>query len=437
MAEALRVGIAGLGTVGASVARVLRDKATELTRQCGRDIVVTAVSARDRKRDRGIDLSAATWFDDPVQMAEKADIDVFVELIGGDEGPARLAVKAALEAGRHVVTANKALLAKHGVALAEIAEKKGVLLNYEAAVAGGIPVIKTMREAMAGNAVTRVFGILNGTCNYILTRMEAEGISFDACLKDAQRLGYAEADPTFDIEGHDTAHKLSILTSLAFGTKIAANDIYMEGISNISQADIRAAADLGYRIKLLGVAQRTDSGIEQRVHPTMVPTASVIAQVHGVTNAVAIETDILGELLLSGPGAGGNATASAVIGDIADIAKSRPGFQHAPVFGWPAKELKPYKKARMRSHAGGYFIRLTVHDRTGVFAAIAKRMADNDISLESIVQQAAAPETQAQKTVILVTHETTEAAVRKAVEGITKDGHLTDKPQVIRIERAE
>ena len=436
MAEALRVGIAGLGTVGASVARVLRDKAAELTRQCGRDIVVTAVSARDQKRDRGVDLGAAKWFDDAVKMAQFADIDVFVELIGGDEGPARFAVKAALEAGRHVVTANKALLAKHGVALAEIAEKKGVLLNYEAAVAGGIPVIKTMREAMAGNSVTRVFGILNGTCNYILTRMEAEGISFDACLKDAQRLGYAEADPTFDIEGHDTAHKLAILTSLAFGSRIAAGDIYMEGISNITQADIRAAGELGYRIKLLGVAQRTESGIEQRVHPTMVPTASVIAQVHGVTNAVAIETDILGELLLSGPGAGGNATASAVVGDIADIAKSRPGFQHGPVFGRPAKELKPYKKAQMRSHAGGYFIRLTVHDRIGVFAAIAKRMADNDISLESIVQHAVSGETEAQKTVILVTHETTEAAVRKAVDGITKDGHLTDKPQVIRIERA-
>ncbi|MER8502339.1 MULTISPECIES: homoserine dehydrogenase [unclassified Mesorhizobium] len=436
MAEALRVGIAGLGTVGASVARVLRDKAAELTRQCGRDIVVSAVSARDPKRDRGVDLGTAQWFDDAVKMAQIAEIDVFVELIGGDEGPSRSSVKAALEAGRHVVTANKALLAKHGVSLAEIAEKRGVLLNYEAAVAGGIPVIKTMREAMAGNSVTRVFGILNGTCNYILTRMEAEGLSFDACLKDAQRLGYAEADPTFDIEGHDTAHKLSILTSLAFGTKIAANDIYMEGISNISQADIRAAGDLGYRIKLLGVAQRTESGIEQRVHPTMVPTASVIAQVHGVTNAVAIETDILGELLLSGPGAGGNATASAVIGDIADIAKSRPGFQHGPVFGRPAKELKPYKKAQMRSHAGGYFIRLTVHDRLGVFAAIAKRMADNDISLESIVQHAAGPETEAQKTVILVTHETTEAAVRKAVDGITRDSLLTDKPQVIRIERA-
>jgi homoserine dehydrogenase len=437
MAEALRVGIAGLGTVGASVARVLTQKAAELTRQCGRTVVVSGVSVRDRNKDRGVDLGNVLWFGDPLDLAKSNSVDVFVELIGGSDGAALSCVKAALEAGKHVVTANKALLAKHGVALAEIAERKGVLLNYEAAVAGGIPVIKTMRESMAGNTVSRVFGILNGTCNYILTRMEAEGISFDACLKDAQRLGYAEADPTFDIEGNDTAHKLSILTSLAFGTKIAADDIYLEGISNITQADIRAAADLGYRIKLLGVAQLTDSGIEQRVHPTMVPTASVIAQVHGVTNAVAIETDILGELLLSGPGAGGNATASAVVGDIADIAKSRPGFQHGPVFGRPSKELKPYKRAKMRSHEGGYFIRLTVHDRVGVFASVAKRMADNRISLESIVQRAAEDNGEERKTVILVTHETTEAAVRKAVDGITKDGHLTDKPQVIRIERAD
>lgn len=436
MAEALRVGIAGLGTVGASVVRVLAHKSDQLTRQCGREIAVTAVAARDRNKERGIDLGNTQWFDDPVELARSADIDVFVELIGGEEGAASASVKAALEAGRHVVTANKALLSRYGVALAELAEKHGVLLNYEAAVAGGIPIIKTMREALAGNNVSRVFGILNGTCNYILTRMEAEGMSFDECLADAQRLGYAEADPTFDIEGNDTAHKLSILTSLAFGTRIAADDIYLEGISNITQADIRAAGELGYRIKLLGVAQKTDSGIEQRVHPTMVPTASVIAQVHGVTNAVAIETDILGELLLSGPGAGGNATASAVVGDIADIAKSRPGFQHVPVFGWPAKELKPYKTARMRSHEGGYFIRLTVHDRIGVFAAIARRMADNDISLESIVQRAA-ESSETEKTVILVTHETTEAAVRKAVDGITKDGHLTAKAQVIRIERAE
>jgi homoserine dehydrogenase len=436
MAEALRVGIAGLGTVGASVVRVLTEKNGELTRQCGRQIVVAAVSARSRAKDRGVSFGAAQWFDDPVEMAKNAPIDVFVELVGGDEGTAQASVKAALESGRHVVTANKALLAKHGVALAEIAEKRGVLLNYEAAVAGGIPIIKTMREAMAGNSVNRVFGILNGTCNYILTRMEAEGLTFEACLADAQRLGYAEADPTFDIEGNDTAHKLAILTSLAFGCKISADDIYLEGISNITQADIRAAAELGYRIKLLGVSLRTESGIEQRVHPTMVPTASVIAQVHGVTNAVSVETDILGELLMSGPGAGGNATASAVVGDIADIAKSRPGFQHGPVFGRPAKELRPYKRAKMRSHAGGYFIRLTVHDRAGVFASVAKRMADNDISLESIVQRADGGNDETQKTIILVTHETTESAVRKAVEGITRNGILIDKPQVIRIERA-
>ncbi|PRD58377.1 homoserine dehydrogenase [Phyllobacterium myrsinacearum] len=437
MSDALRVGIAGLGTVGASVLKILRDKGDMLTRQCGKEIIVTAVSARDAKRDRGVDFSSATWFDDPVALAKSNNIDVFIELIGGDEGPARVAVEAALKSGRHVVTANKALLAKHGVSLAKIAEEKGVLLNFEAAVAGGIPVIKALRESLTGNTVSRVYGIMNGTCNYILTRMWDEGISFEDCLADAQRLGYAEADPTFDIEGNDTAHKLAILTSLAFGTQIAADDIYLEGISNISLADIKAADELGYRIKLLGVALKTDSGIEQRVHPTMVPVESVIAQVHGVTNAVAIETDLLGELLLSGPGAGGAATASAVIGDLADIAKSRPGFQHGPVFGTPAKALAPYKRAKMRSHEGGYFIRLTVHDRAGVFAAIAKRMADNEISLESIVQrQSAVNHPDATKTVILVTHETTEAAVKKALEGIVKDGHSTDKPQMIRIERA-
>ena len=439
MADALRIGIAGLGTVGASVVRIVADNAKTLARQCGRPIEVTAVCARDRKKDRGIDLAGIEWFDDPVSLARSNMIDVFVELIGGDGDPALDAVGAALDAGNHVVTANKALLARHGLALAERAETKGVLLNYEAAVAGGVPVIKTMRESLTGNTVSRVYGILNGTCNYILTRMEKEGISFEEVLSDAQRIGYAEADPTFDIEGHDTAHKLAILTALAFGTRISADEIYCEGISNITLADIRAADKLGYRIKLLGVAQATESGIEQRVHPTMVPTASVIAQVDGVTNAVAIEADHLGELLLCGPGAGGAATASAVVGDIADIAKSRPGFQHGPVFGTPVVELKPYTRARMRSHEGGYFIRLTVHDRAGVFAAIAKRMADNAISLESIVQHATAdtvaPDTA--KTVILVTHETTEAAIREAVEGITKDGHLIDTAQVIRIERAQ
>ena len=436
MSKPLKIAVAGLGTVGGGLLKLLAENGSLLEKRSGRPLVVTAVSARDRGKDRGVPLANLQWFSDPVELAARADADVVVELIGGSDGPAKKTIETAIASGKHVVTANKALLAIHGTALAKAAEAKGVALAYEAAVAGGIPVIKALREGVAANRITRVYGILNGTCNYILTRMEAEGNSFEECLADAQRLGYAEADPTFDIEGNDTAHKLSILTSLAFGTKIAADDIYLEGISNITQADIRAAAELGYRIKLLGVAQRTDTGIEQRVHPTMVPTASVIAQVHGVTNAVAIETDILGELLLSGPGAGGNATASAVVGDIADIAKSRPGFQHGPVFGWPAKELKPYMQAKMTAHAGGYFIRLTVHDRAGVFAAIAKRMADNDISLESIVQRPDENNGKTQKTVILVTHETTEAAVRKAVDGFTRDGHLTSKPQVIRIERA-
>ncbi len=436
MADALKIGIAGLGTVGASLVRIIRQKSNELAVTCGRPITITAVSARDRTKDRGIDLTGITWYERPEELAEKADIDVFVELIGGAEGAANTAVRAALARGLHVVTANKALLAYHGVELATIAEEKGSLLNFEAAVAGGIPVIKALRESLTGNTISRVYGIMNGTCNYILTKMEKEGLSFADCLKEAQRLGYAEADPAFDIEGNDTAHKLSILTTLAFGNRIAADDIYLEGITNISIDDIHAAADLGYRIKLLGVAQRTDTGIEQRVHPTMVPVDSVIAQVDGVTNAVAIESDILGELLMVGPGAGGSATASSVLGDIADIAKSQPGAQRVPVLGHPAKSLEPYRKAQIQSHEGGYFIRLTVLDRTGVFASVATRMAENQISLESIVQrskQHLAPSHH--QTIILVTHATMEDSVRKAVAAIKEEGYLVGEPQVIRIER--
>jgi homoserine dehydrogenase len=435
MADALKVGIAGLGTVGASLVRIIQNRASELATTCGRAIEITAVTARDRTRDRGIDVSNVIWFDTPEKLAREADIDVFVELMGGAEGAAAQSVRAALQRGLHVVTANKALLAASGVELAKIAEEKGALLNFEAAVAGGIPVIKALRESLTGNTVSRVYGIMNGTCNYILTRMEKEGLSFADCLKEAQRLGYAEADPAFDIEGNDTAHKLAILTTLAFGTRIAADEIYLEGITNISIEDIRAAADLGYRIKLLGVAQRTESGIEQRVHPTMVPYDTVIAQVDGVTNAVAIESDILGELLMVGPGAGGNATASSVLGDIADIAKSQPGAQRVPVLGTPAAALAPYKRAQMQSHEGGYFIRLTVADRTGVFASIAARMAENAISLESIVQRAKPDAEDTAKTIILVTHATTEDSVRKAVDAIKAESYLVGEPQVIRIER--
>jgi len=436
MANALKIGVAGLGTVGASLVRILQTRANALTVACGRPISVAAVSARDASKDRGILMDGITWYADPVEMAKHADIDVFVELVGGSEGAAEDSVRAALGRGLHVVTANKALLSRHGVELAKLAEEKGRLLNYEAAVAGGIPVIKTLRESLTGNNFSRIYGIMNGTCNYILTRMEREGLSFADCLKEAQRLGYAEADPSFDIEGNDTAHKLSILTTLAFGCEISADKIYLEGITNISIEDIHAAADLGYRIKLLGVAQKTESGIEQRVHPTMVPLDSVIAQVDGVTNAVALESDILGELLMVGPGAGGSATASAVLGDITDIAKSRPGAQEVPVLGRPAHLLEPYRQAEMQSHEGGYFIRLTVQDRTGVFASIATQMAENAISLESIVQHSKEPATPGRpQTIILVTHATMESAVRKAVGAIKREGYLIGEPQVIRIER--
>ena len=435
MADSLRIGIAGLGTVGSSLVRILQQRSNELAITCGRAIEIIAVSARDRSRDRGLDLAGITWFDTPEDMAKNAEIDVLVELVGGASGAAENAVRAALSRGVHVVTANKALLAKHGVELAILAEERGALLNFEAAVAGGIPIIKALRESLTGNNVSRIYGIMNGTCNYILTKMEKEGLSFEACLKEAQRLGYAEADPAFDIEGNDTAHKLAILTTLAFGCQISADDIYLEGISNISIEDIQAAADLGYRIKLLGVAQVTESGIEQRVHPTMVPLDSVIAQVDGVTNAVAVESDILGELLMVGPGAGGSATASAVLGDIADIAKSRPGAQQVPVLGRPAKSLTEYRRAKMKSHEGGYFIRLTVKDKAGVFASIATRMAENNISLESIVQHSRVPVEGGAQTIILVTHATMEDAIRKAVKAIKSEKYLVNEPQVIRIER--
>lgn len=438
MTDALKIGIAGLGTVGASLARIVQTRANALAIACGRPLIITAVSARSKGKDRGFDLDGIAWFDNPVEMAQTADIDVLVELIGGAEGAADQSVRAALARGLHVVTANKALLAKHGVALAKMAEEKGLLLNYEAAVAGGIPVIKTLRESLTGNHFSRLYGIMNGTCNYILTRMEKEGLSFADCLKEAQRLGYAEADPTFDIEGNDTAHKLAILTTLAFGSQIAADEIYLEGISNISIDDIQAAHDLGYRIKLLGVALKTATGIEQRVHPTMVPLDSVIAQVDGVTNAVALESDILGELLMVGPGAGGNATASAVLGDITDIAKSRPGAQQVPILGRPAHLLEPYAKAEMTRHEGGYFIRLSVVDRAGVFASIATRMAENNISLESIVQHAkSAASGDESKNIILVTHATMEHSVRQAVAAIKGEGYLLGEPQVIRIERTK
>ena len=431
MAEPMRVGVAGLGTVGAAAVRMIERQAAALEARCGRPVLVTAISSRARGKDRGFDASRMAWFDDPVALAASPDIDVFVELIGGSEGPARAAVTAALDAGKPVVTANKALLAAHGMEIARRAEENGAALAFEAAVAGGIPVIKALRESLAGNKVRRVSGILNGTCNYILSKMEQEKLPFDACLKEAQRLGYAEADPTFDIGGFDAAHKLSILASLAFGTAIDAEAIHIEGIESITLADLLAADDLGFRVKLLGVAQRTHNGVEARVHPTMVAKTTPIAQGMGVTNAVAIDADPLGALTLVGPGAGGDATASSVVSDIADLAR---GARCAPL-GLPSGKLAEAERIPMQRHEGGYYIRLDVADKPGAMAAIATRMAERGISLESIVQKAAHGSGQ-RVPVVLITHATSESLVREALDLVVADGFVSGRPQLIRIERA-
>ena len=438
MVAPLRVGIAGLGTVGVEVVRLLERQGRVLTERTGRPVRVVAVTARSKAKKRGIDLSGIKWAKDALALASDPDVDCLVELMGGAGDPALSAIDTALKAGKSVVTANKALIAKHGLKLAKAAEKHGGALNFEAAVGAAIPVIKTLREGLAGTDISRVYGILNGTCNYILTRMEQEGLSFDECLKDAQRLGYAEADPSFDIHGHDTAQKLAILASLAFGTKVAQSAVYVEGISSIAPEDLRAAAELGYRVKLLGVAVRTAKGIEQRVHPTMVPKSSSIAQVMGVTNAVTIDGEGIPPITLVGPGAGGAATASAVVADIADVAR---GIRAAP-FGRPVDKLQATEKAPMERHEGGYYIRLMARDHAGTAATIATRLAEQKISIESIVQRhpnGGEPPPSAGKgspvPVILVTYATHEDAVHKALQAVQRDKVISGKPQVIRIEK--
>jgi len=439
MAEPLKIGLAGLGTVGTAVVDLLERGRDKLIARCGRPIEVVAVGARSRSKKRSIDLKKFRWIADPAALAADPAIDVFVEVIGGAGDPARRAVETALAAGKPVVTANKALLARHGNRLAVLAERHQVALNFEASVAGGIPIVKTLRESLNGDAVTRIYGILNGTCNYILSRMERDRLAFADCLREAQRLGYAEADPSFDVEGHDTAQKLAILASLSFGTKIDEAAVFVEGISSITLADLDAAAELGYRVKLLGVAVRTEAGIEQRVHPTMVPKESAIAQVLGVTNAVTVDADGLAPITLVGPGAGGMATASAIVSDLADIARG----VRTPPFGRPAARMSAIRRAPMQRHEGGYYIRLLARDRPGSAAAIARRLAQQQISIESIVQRqmaktqsTAAPGRSGEPVpVILVTYATTEDAVRKALAAVRRDRVISGRPQVIRIEK--
>lgn len=424
----LTIAIAGLGNVGAGTVTLLREQASLIEKRAGRPVVVTAVSARDRNRDRGISVDGLPWYEDAVAMAADADVDVVVELIGGSDGVAKEVCETAIACGKHVVTANKALLAMHGTALAHAAEDKGVSLAFEAAVAGGIPIIKALREGLAANKVDQVYGILNGTCNYILTTMRDSGREFAEVLAEAQALGYAESDPSFDIDGVDSAHKLSLLAAIAFGMPIAFTSIVCEGIRHISALDIQFAEELGYRIKLLGIARRIDDGIEQRVYPTMVPLTSTIAHIAGVHNAVVVEGDFVGRSIYEGRGAGAGPTASAVVADLIDLAAGRC----APTFGIPIDSLETLPTAPKEHHRGAFYIRLMVVDRGGVFAEVAKILFDEGVSMDSILQRGRAPgET---VPVVMTVHDTDEGSLFRAVERIGAMSTIVEPPRIIRIE---
>ena len=428
MTAPVRVAIAGLGTVGAAVAGILLSKRDLIAARCGRPVDVVAVSARDRSKDRGVDLSGCEWFDDPARMAVEADADVVLELIGGEDGIAKAVCENALGEKRHVVTANKALLAMHGTALARAADAAGVALAYEAAVAGGIPIIKALREGFAGNRIRSVHGILNGTCNYILTTMRETGRDFEDVLVEAQALGYAEADPTFDVDGIDAAHKLALLASVAFGCEVDFDSVHVEGIRHVSAEDIAFAEELGYRIKLLGIASETEDGIEQRVHPCMVPVDAPLAHVEGVYNAVVVEGDAVGTSVLQGRGAGAGPTASAVVADIADIARGTV----LPVFSVPADRLSPLRPVSISSRTGPYYVRLSVVDRPGVIADVSAALRDEMVSVESLLQRGRSPEESVP--VVLTMHDTEEAAMQRALSRIGELDTVLEAPCMIRIE---
>ncbi|MEM6576922.1 MAG: homoserine dehydrogenase [Pseudomonadota bacterium] len=426
MTSPLRLGIAGLGTVGAGVVRIVRQKAALLAERGGRPIEITAVSARSRDKDRGVSISDYAWEDDPVALAKRDDIDVFIEVMGGSDGPAKAATEAALAAGKDVVTANKALLALHGQSLAEQADAAGRALRFEAAVAGGIPVVKSLTEGLAGNEITRVMGVMNGTCNYILTRMQSAGLPYETVFEEANQLGYLEADPNLDVGGIDAGHKLALLAAIAFGTKVDFSGVQLEGIQQITIDDIHQAADMGFRIKLLGVARMTGRGLEQRMSPCLVPANSPLGQLEGGTNMVVLEGDAVEQVVLRGPGAGMGPTASAVMGDVMDIARGTK----LPVFGVPAASLVAAEPAAAATPVP-YYIRLSLEDKPGALAKVATGLGNAGVSIDRMRQyrheDATAP-------VLIVTHKTAPADLASALTTIGQLDVVAGPPVALRIE---
>jgi len=426
MTTPLRLGIAGLGTVGTGVVRIVRQKAELLACRAGRAVTISAVSARTRDKDRGVSLGDYVWEDDPVALARRADVDVFVELMGGSDGPAKAATEAAIASGKDVVTANKAMLAHHGQALALAAEDAGRVIRFEAAVAGGIPVVKSLTEGLAGNDVTRVMGVMNGTCNYILTRMQASGQGYNALFEEAAKLGYLEADPVLDVGGIDAGHKLALLASIAFGCQVDFDGVTLEGIQEITLDDIRRAADMGYRIKLLGVAQMTGLGLESRMSPCLVPAASPLGQLDGGTNMVVLEGDQVEQIVLRGPGAGMGPTASAVMGDVMDIARGA----RLSTFGQPAATLAACTRATTTTPAP-YYLRMALADKPGALAKVATCLGEAGVSIDRMRQyhheDTTAP-------VLIVTHRTDRDALDAALGGIRRLDVLAAEPVALRIE---
>jgi homoserine dehydrogenase len=427
MPDPLRLGIAGLGTVGVGVVEIATRHHNLLAHRAGRPVAISAVSARSKGKDRGIDLSPYAWEDDPVALARRDDVDVFVELVGGENGAALEATEAALASGKDVVTANKAMLARHGQRLAEAAEARGAAIRFEAAVAGGIPVVKALTEGLAANEITRVMGVMNGTCNYILTRMEEAGLPYEEVFAEADALGYLEADPNLDVGGIDAGHKLSLLASIAFGTRVSFDAVELEGIGRIEIEDIRQAADMGYRIKLLGVAQMTGRGLEQRMSPCLVPADSPLGQLQGGTNMVVIEGDSVGQIVLRGPGAGRGPTASAVMADVIDLAR---GFR-VSTFGRPATSLTDPVAARATAPAP-YYLRMQLQDKPGALAKVAAVLGESGISIDRMRQYGHADASAAP--VLIVTHKTTGDALDHALRGFAATGVVVGHPVAIRIE---
>ena len=425
MTTSFKIAIAGLGTVGGGVVKALGARGDELSRRAGRKLEIIAVSARDKKKARGFNVPG--WTDDVLSLA-KGDADVVVELIGGEEGIARQLVETALANGKHVVTANKALLAKHGLALAQLAEKNKVTLKFEAAAAGGIPIVKSLREGLIAHGVDAVKGILNGTCNYILTEMESSGRAFADVLQEAQAKGYAEADPTLDVGGGDTAHKLALLSAIAFGTAPDLGSVAVEGIQHITPDDIAFASEFGFRIKLLGIARRVDDKIDQRVNPVLVRVRSALANVSGAANGVSVDAGEAGTFFFSGRGAGEAPTASAVIADIVEAASGAP----SPVFGRPVSDLKTLAPADGKASVSPWYLRFEVLDVPGVLASIAGNLAEAGVSIESMIQRVRAPG--APVAIVMITHETAQASVERALKAIGASDKVRARPCMIPME---